>query len=318
MLITSNNNFKNMNQKETIYIVGHKSPDTDAVCSAIAYSEYLKHKGIIAVPTICGELNPETKYVLEYFGIEEPVNMCSIKDKKVILVDYNENSQGFINLEDANVVEVIDHHKIGFSSSSPIRFEIRPYGSTATIIAKKLFNSTTFKITRPIAGILLSAILSDTVIFKSSTTTSIDVKIAEELSKIAEIEDVQRFGIELKKKKSSLKGMTAEQIIKADFKSFEVGNNSFGIGQIEVVDLSEANERKNELIEELNKIKEKENFLFVILMVTDIINEGSQLLLSNGCESISFNEEIKDNSVYIKGMMSRKKDLVPQIMESIK
>lgn len=307
-----------MNQEDTIYIVGHKSPDTDAVCSAIAYSEYLKHKGIKAVPTICGELNPETKYVLEHFNIEEPISMCSTEDRKVILVDYNEDSQGFAGLERAKVVEVIDHHKIGFSSSSPIRFEIRPYGSTATIIAKKMFNNATFEITKPIAGILLSAILSDTVIFKSSTTTSIDVKVAEELSKIAEIEDVERFGIKLKKKKSSLKGMTAEQIIHADFKTFEVGNNSFGIGQVEVVDFSEAKERKNELIEELNRIKEEENLLFVVLMVTDIINEGSELLLSNGCESISFDGEVNDNSIYIEGMMSRKKDLVPKIMDSIK
>lgn len=307
-----------MNQEDTIYIVGHKSPDTDAVCSAIAYSEYLKHKGIIAVPTICGELNPETKYVLEHFNIEEPISMCSTEDRKVILVDYNEDSQGFAGLERAKVVEVIDHHKIGFSSSNPIRFEIRPYGSTATIIAKKMFNNATFEITKPIAGILLSAILSDTVIFKSSTTTSIDVKVAEELSKIAGIEDVERFGIELKKKKSSLKGMTAEQIIHADFKTFEVGSNSFGIGQVEVVDLSEAKERKNELIEELNRMKEEENLLFVVLMVTDIINEGSELLLSNGCESISFDGEVKDSSIYIKGMMSRKKDLVPKIMDSIK
>ncbi|KUK99410.1 MAG: Inorganic pyrophosphatase/exopolyphosphatase [Parcubacteria bacterium 32_520] len=307
-----------MNQEETIYIVGHKSPDTDAVCSAIAYSEYLKHKGIKAVPTICGELNPETKYVLEYFNVEEPISMCSTENRRVILVDYNEDSQGFAGLENARVVEVIDHHKIGFSSSNPIRFEIRPYGSTATIIAKKMFNNATFEITKPIAGILLSAILSDTVIFKSSTTTSMDVKIAEELSKIAEIEDVERFGIELKKKKSSLSGMTGEQIINADFKTFEVGNNSFGIGQVEVVDLSEAKQRKAELIEELNKIKQKDNLLFVILMVTDIINEGSELLLSDGHELISFNGEVKNNSIYIEGMMSRKKDLVPQIMESIK
>ncbi len=182
-----------------------------------------------------------------------------------------------------------------------------------------MFNNADFEITKPVAGILLSAILSDTVIFKSSTTTSMDVRIAEELSKIAEIEDVQRFGIELKKKKSSLSGMTAEQIINADFKTFEVGNNSFGIGQVEVVDLSEAKQRKIELIEELNKMKEKDNLLFVILMVTDIINEGSELLFSDGYESISFdNGEIKDNSIYIEGMMSRKKDLVPQIMESVK
>jgi len=307
-----------MNQEETIYIVGHKSPDTDAVCSAIAYSEYLKHKGIRAVPTICGELNPETKYVLEYFNIEEPISMCSTEDRKVILVDYNEDSQGFAGLENARVVEVIDHHKIGFSSSNPIRFEIKPYGSTATIIAKKMFNNANFEITKPIAGILLSAILSDTVIFKSSTTTSMDVRIAEQLSKIAEIEDVERFGIELKKKKSSLSGMTGEQIINADFKTFEVGNNSFGIGQVEVVDLSEAKQRKAELIEELNKMKQKDNLLFVILMVTDILNEGSELLLSDGYESISFDGEVNDNSIYIKGMMSRKKDLVPQIMESIK
>jgi manganese-dependent inorganic pyrophosphatase len=112
--------------------------------------------------------------------------------------------------------------------------------------------------------------------------------------------------------------MTGEQIINADFKTFEVGNNSFGIGQVEVVDLSEAKQRKAELIEELNKMKQKDNLLFVILMVTDILNEGSELLLSDGYESISFDGEVNDNSIYVEGMMSRKKDLVPQIMESIK
>lgn len=251
-----------MNQEETIYIVGHKSPDTDAVCSAIAYSEYLKHKGINAIPTICGELNQETKYVLQHFNIEEPISMCSTEERKVILVDYNEDSQGFAGLENAKIVEVIDHHKIGFSSSNPIRFEIKPYGSTATIIAKRMFNNADFQITKPIAGILLSAILSDTVIFKSSTTTSIDVKIAEQLSKIAEIEDVKSFGIEIKKKKSSLNGITAEQVIKTDFKPFETSNGNFGIGQVEVVDLAEAKERKKELIEELNKIKRKRKISF--------------------------------------------------------
>ena len=303
--------------EETIYIIGHKSPDTDTICSAIAYAEYLKSKGINAIPVKCEDINPETKFVLSYFGVEEPATIDSVADKKIVLVDHNEKSQCFEGMDSAKIIGVIDHHKMGFSSNEPIEVEIKPVGSTATIVAQRMIKEG-LPIDKKIAGLLLSAILSDTVIFKSSTTTKVDVETAEELNKIAGIEDIKAFGIEMKKKKSSLSGLTAEQIIKSDFKIFESPLGNFGIGQIETADLTEALSRKEELLKEMNSIKTKEVLMFLILMLTDIINEGSELLISEGFEPKDiFNKEIKDSSVYMEKMMSRKKDLLPILTSAL-
>jgi len=306
-----------MNKEDLIYIIGHKSPDTDTVCSAIAYAEYLNQKGFNVISAITGEINLETKYVLDYFKFETPVILDSLSQKNVILVDHNEESQRLDGFESANIIEVIDHHKINFTSSEPINFQVKPLGSTASLIAERMFNDKNFEISKPLAGILISAILSDTVVFKSNTTTPRDIEIAETLNKIAQIEDLQTFGIEIKKKKASLKGLNPEKIIYSDFKTFEACGNKFGVGQIEVVDLSEAKEMKKDLLEKMNEIAKRENLLFVILMMTDIINEGSELLISDNCDCIekAFNKKVNDNCVYLDKMMSRKKDLLPVVMK---
>ena len=298
--------------KETIYIIGHKSPDTDTVCSSIAYAEFLKKKKVDAIAAIPEELNPETKYILDYFKVKKPLKLNSIKGKKVFLVDHNESSQSPEGINEAEVIGIIDHHKIGCSFSAPIFFESKPLGSTATLIAQKMIEQQ-FKITKQLAGILLSAILSDTVIFKSSTTTEEDIKIAKILGEIAGIKNIKEFGIEIKKQKSNLKGMSAEKIIYSDFKIFEEDKVKFGVGQIETVDLEEAKEKKAELLKKMKEVIEKERLSFLILMLTDIINEGSELLISGESTYLkkAFNKEIKNDSIYIKNMMSRKKDLIP-------
>lgn len=297
-----------------IYITGHKSPDTDTICSAIAYAEYLRAKGHNAIPVRCGEINAETKFVLDYFTAEEPAEIGSIEGKEIILVDHNEKTQSPDGIDNAKIIGIIDHHKLDFSASNPIDIETKPFGSTATIIAKKMIDEG-LPINKSIAGLLFSAILSDTVIFKSSTTTSIDVEIAEKLNKIVEIADIKGFGIEMKKKKSSFSSFTPEQIVKSDFKVFQSSAGNFGIGQIEVVDTTEIMTRKEEIIKEMSIMKEKEGLLFLVLMVTDIINEGSELLISDGFDlSKILNKEVNNNSVYIEKMMSRKKDLLPLIV----
>jgi len=298
--------------KETIYIIGHKSPDTDTVCSSIAYAEFLKKKKVDAIAAIPEELNPETKYILDYFKVKKPLKLNSIKGKKVFLVDHNESSQSPEGINEAEVIGIIDHHKIGCSFSAPIFFESKPLGSTATLIAQKMIEQQ-FKITKQLAGILLSAILSDTVIFKSSTTTEEDIKIAKILGEIAGIKNIKEFGIEIKKQKSNLKGMSAEKIIYSDFKIFEEDKVKFGVGQIETVDLEEAKEKKTELLKKMKEVVEKEKVSFLILMLTDIINEGSELLICGDTSYLekAFNKEIKNDSIYIKNMMSRKKDLIP-------
>jgi manganese-dependent inorganic pyrophosphatase len=215
---------------------------------------------------------------------------------------------------------VLDHHKISFELGYPVKFHAEPAGSTATLVAKILLADKKYKITPQTAGLLLSAILSDTVVFKSATTTKEDKDMALLLGKKARAKDLKKFGIEVKEKKASLKGLTADQIIKSDFKEFEAGGRKFAIGQIEVVKLDEAKSRKTELLKRMEEIKNENALDFAVLMETDIIKEGSELLVSGNQNpiEIAFGIKLADNSAYLKGMMSRKKDLLPPLMETLK
>ena len=305
-------------EKEIIYVIGHKSPDTDTVCSAIAYAAYLKKTARInAVPAVSGDLNPETQFVLDQFKTAVPVKLASAEGKKLVLVDHNEKSQNPDGVEGAKIIEVLDHHKIGFVCSEPIIFHTEAVGSTATLVAKKMMADKKFKITSRLAGLLVSAILSDTVVFKSATTTKIDIEIAKKLGKKAKIKNLKKFGIEIKKQKASLKGMDAEKIIYSDFKPFEAGGKKFGVGQVEVVDLAEAKERKGEIVQKMAEIAEKEGFSFVALMVTDIMKEGSEVFIAGDSTSLekAFGKPVADSSVYLEKAMSRKKDFLPPLMK---
>jgi len=306
-----------MAEPETIYVVGHKNPDTDSVCSAIAYARFKaltgdpEHKAVR-----CGELNPETKFLLNYFKVPEPELIKSIEKKKVILVDHHELGQVCDGVKDAVILEVIDHHRVSpFETASPILFHTEPVGSTATIIADFFFYQ---KVTMPkeIAGILLGSILSDTVIFKSPTTTLKDKQIAQELNKIVGI-SIESFGIELKKAKSSIKGTPIKDIIMADFKEFSFSGTKVGIGQIEVVEFSEAEARKAEITAELKKIMEKEGMKLACLMITNIMTEGTKLLFAGdkGIVEKAFNKQTADSEVYLENVMSRKKQIVPEIQK---
>jgi manganese-dependent inorganic pyrophosphatase len=304
--------------KDTVYVIGHKSPDTDTVCSSIAYAEYLKRSKINATAAVCGDLNPETKFVLNYFTVDKPKKLESVVGKTLVLVDHNEVSQMPNGADSAEIVEVLDHHKISFERNEPIKFHSEPLGSTATIVAKIML-ANKFKITKPLAGILVSAILSDTVVFRSTTTTDTDIKIAKILGKIAKITDLKKFGIEIKKQKASLKGMTATQILHSDFKTFETNGKKFAVGQIEVVELAEAQSRATEILNEMEKTNQTKGLTFTALMVTDIINCGSQLLIAGDASLIekTFKKNCADRSLYLEKMMSRKKDLLPPLLKSL-
>ncbi|TDA27486.1 MAG: manganese-dependent inorganic pyrophosphatase, partial [Archaeoglobi archaeon] len=195
-----------------LYVVGHKNPDTDSVCSAISFAHLLnewkrtkKMEKVMrldfeAVPAVQGELNAETKFVLEKFGFKTPQKLLDATGKKIALVDHTEKAQSLDNLEKGEIVAIVDHHKLGdITTPNPIFFMALPVGCTATVL-KILYDKTGIDVPRNIAGIMLASILSDTVIFKSATTTELDKKVAEELAKIAEIEDMIKFGIEVKAK----------------------------------------------------------------------------------------------------------------------
>jgi len=300
---------------EEIYVFGHKSPDTDTICSAIAYA---KIKNLI--PGRLGEINEETKFVLEKFGLEAPMLIENVEGKKVILLDHNEFQQSAEGIEKAEILEVIDHHKIKFSYNKPIKFLTEPLGSTATLIAKhfeKEIEKAEVKERKKIKGLLLSAILSDTVVFKSATTTQEDKKIAEKLAKETGIDDIIKFGIEIKKSKGSIKGKSLESIIMADFKDYDFNGKKVGIGQVEIVDINEIYEIKDQISKILENLKDK-SYEMVVFMATDIIKEGSELFFAGDKVKIekAFNVKIAGNSVYIPGLMSRKKQVVPNLQQN--
>lgn len=288
------------------YIIGHKSPDTDTVVSAIAYSIF-KENGY--KPAIPGQLNEETRFVLEKFGFEAPELLESAGENEFVLVDHNEEAQRIEGLISDKVIEVVDHHKMNFSNSKPIPIIVKPYGSTATIISE-MFLRKDRDIDENLAGLLLSAILSDTVIFKSPTTTEEDRKIASVLADIAVVENIEQYGIELVKKKAQVSSKSAEEIIRTDFKDFNIKDKKIGVGQIELVETKEIEAKKNEILGKLEQICNEGNYFGIILMVSDIIKEGSYLWLAGNKEELRKAFGLDETS-YLQGTLSRKKQIVP-------
>ncbi|MCK5043351.1 MAG: manganese-dependent inorganic pyrophosphatase, partial [Candidatus Aenigmarchaeota archaeon] len=259
----------------TIYIVGHKNPDTDSICAAIAYADLKKKTGETEdiIPARSGDINDETRFILDKFGAEDPALLKDASGKKVILVDHSEPKQRPENMDKGEIVEVLDHHNINFTQATPILFHAEPAGSTSTIIARMYFEKD-IKIPKNIAGILLGAIISDTVIFKSPITTQEDKDIAEKLKQIAGIDNLKKFGIDMFNAKSGWSEKTAEQIIKTDYKEYELGGKKIGIAQVETVDASELEPRKAEFLDIMKKIKEKSSLDTIMVLLTDVIKEG--------------------------------------------
>lgn len=299
-----------------VYVVGHKSPDTDSICAAIAYAELKKKLGVDAVPARLGELNSETDFVLKKFGIPVPELMTDATGKKLIIVDHSETTQAPDNFDKAEVVEIVDHHKIGdITTPNPIFFLAMPVGCTCTII-KKLYDYFGIEIPKEIAGIMLSAILSDTVMFKSVTTTDEDKERAKELAKIAGIEDIEAYAMEMFKAKSDIAGKTPRDLIFRDFKDYVMSGKKVGVGQIEIVDLSLLADIKDSIYEEMKKVKEEAQRHSVFLMLTDIMKEATELLVVTDEPAVvekAFGIPLKEKSVWLEKVMSRKKQVVPPL-----
>jgi manganese-dependent inorganic pyrophosphatase len=300
------------------YVVGHKSPDSDSICSAIAYTYYLNKKGNKATACRTGDINKETEFILDRFKFEKPKFLKSAKGKNLILVDHNEKEQSPDDIDEANLVQIIDHHKVNFSHAKPISFYIEPIGSTASIIAKQFLKDPNVKLTKEIAGLLLSAILSDTVIFRSPTTTREDIIIAKTLAEEADIENIEDFGIEIKKAKSSLKGQKIKDIILGDFKENKFGKKIIGCGQVEVCDLKEVEEKEEDLKKEIEKIAKERDYDLLVFLATDIIQRGSKVLFWEKEDYMekTFNKKPENNSFYLEGVMSRKKQIIPPLTKT--
>jgi|WetSurMetagenome_2_1015567.scaffolds.fasta_scaffold02039_7 manganese-dependent inorganic pyrophosphatase len=302
-----------------IYVIGHKSPDLDSVAAAIVLAD-LKNKLEKTdeyIPAIAGEPNKETDCCVGKFGFKMPEKLETLKGKKVFLVDHNEESQIQDGFAEAEIVGVIDHHKINFKCEKPIEFKNLPWGATCTILARQYLNKN-IELNKNLAGLILSAILVDTVITKSPTCTDIDKEVIEKLAKIAVVDDWKAMGMEIFKVRGAVAEMSAEQIIKNDFKDFAFKAGKFGIGQIETVDLNDFSAKEESLTAELAKMQAEGGYHSVILFITDIINEGSKFLVATSDADAmekALNGKLVDNKIYIPGILSRKKQVVPMMTE---
>ncbi len=298
-----------------IHVFGHKIPDTDAICSAVGYAYLLNQIGKDAKAFRLGEPNAETKLVLEKFGVQAPELLDNVAGKDVWLMDHNEFVQSADGIEEANIVGVIDHHKIKFAYDKPITYIALPWGSSSTIVAK-LYEIYGVEMPKEIAGCLLSAILSDTVIFKSPTTTEVDREIAARLAAIAGVEDMTKWGIEMFKAKSKIGEKSAREIVLNDYKVYEFAGKKFLINQVEVIDDSEVLQRKDEILEEMKKVKDEQGLFAVLTMVTDIMKEGTTLLVvADDYAPIekAFGKNVENGAIWLPGVMSRKKQIVPPL-----
>lgn len=262
-----------------ILIFGHKNPDTDSICSALAYADLKGKLGVSVEPVRLGVVSNETHYALEYFDVEAPRLIEKVEEDiaGVILVDHNEFQQSVDNIGDQKILEVIDHHRIAnFQTADPLYFRAEPVGCTATII-KKMYEENNVDIPKSIAGLMLSAILSDLLLLKSPTCTDVDIEAADALAELAGV-DMQKYGLDMLKAGADLSDKSIAELLSMDSKEFTMGDTKVEIAQINTVDTEEVYAEQFKIEQAIDTIiKEKDLGLF-LLVVTDILNNDSEIL----------------------------------------
>ncbi|MGZ9793980.1 manganese-dependent inorganic pyrophosphatase [Bacillus atrophaeus] len=306
---------------EKILIFGHQNPDTDTICSAIAYADLKNKLGFNTEPVRLGQVNEETKYALDYFKKESPrlVETAANEVNGVILVDHNERQQSIKDIEDVQILEVIDHHRIAnFETSEPVYYRAEPVGCTATIL-NKLYKENNVTIEKEIAGLMLSAIISDSLLFKSPTCTEQDVTAAKELAEIAGV-DAEEYGLNMLKAGADLSKKTVEELITLDAKEFNLGGKKVEIAQVNTVDIEDVKKRQPELEAALSKVIAEKNLDLFLLVITDILeNDSLALAIGDQTDKVekAFNVTLENNTALLKGVVSRKKQVVPVLTDAI-
>lgn len=305
---------------EKVLVFGHKNPDTDTICSAIAYAELKTKIGMDAEPVRLGQINGETQYALDYFKAEAPrlVETVASEVNAVILVDHNERQQSVSDLDKVQVLEVIDHHRIAnFETSDPLYYRAEPVGCTATIL-NKLYKEKGIAITKQTAGLMLSAIISDSLLFKSPTCTEEDIQAARELAEIAGV-DSETYGLEMLKAGADLSEKTAIDLISLDAKEFSMGSSKVEIAQVNAVDTNEVLARQAELETVISAVIDEKKLDLFLFVVTDILtNDSVALALGNATQAVekAYNVQLSNNTAVLKGVVSRKKQIVPVLTET--
>lgn len=305
----------------SVLIFGHKNPDTDAVCSAVAYAELKSQLGVSVEAVRLGEVNPETQFVLNHFQVQAPrfVETVANETSEVILVDHNERQQSATDIAEVQVLEVIDHHRIAnFETSNPLYYRAEPVGCTATIL-NKLYKENGVSIKKEIAGLMVSAIISDTLLLKSPTCTPQDVQAARELAEIAGV-NLEDYGLQMLKAGADLSQKTVSQLISLDAKEFPIGNFKVEIAQVNAVDVNDVLSRQSEVESVLTKVIEDKQLDLFLFVITDILkNDSVGIALGRAASAVekAFNTSLDGTRVVLKGVVSRKKQIVPPLTDTL-
>ena len=302
-----------------LQVFGHQSPDTDSTGAPIIWSWYLKEKkGLSAAPKLLGEPNTEALFVLDHWGFEKPGIINSInKGDSVIIVDTNNPAELPAGINDADIQGIIDHHKLvgGLETSGPIDITIRPVACTATIMFD-LMGDDVSDMPDPIKGLALSCIISDTLEFRSPTTTRRDREVAESLAKDLKI-DVSDYASKLFRAKSDVSDFSDAQLLRMDSKKYPIADLMFRVSVLETTEPDMIFRRKSSLIEAMETVCAEDSVDHVLFFVVDILREESTLFVPN--KSVkkvaekSFGVNVSDNSVLLPGVVSRKKQIIPNL-----
>ena len=300
-------------------VFGHKSPDSDTITSSLVMANLEKKLGNVEAKAYrLGNINKETEFILNYLDIEAPDLLDKVEDDaNVILVDHNSPAESVDNLENARILKVVDHHKLALETSYPLYLRFEPVGCTQTILCK-LYEENDVEINKEIATLMLSAIISDTLLLKSPTTTDDDIQAVKKLAEIAGI-DYEEYGLEMLKAGTDLSEFTIEEILSLDAKQIDFKNVKSIVNQVNTADISDVMMMKDELEEGMNKIIEDENLDLFMLLITDIINGNSQVIALGANAALvekAYDVKLEDNTVLLEGVISRKKQVVPIMTDS--
>ncbi len=301
------------------YIFGHKNPDTDSITSSLVMADFEKKKGNAeAVACRLGNVNKETEYVLNYLGIEAPELIENVEDgANVILVDHNSPKESIDNLDNVNILKVVDHHKIALETSYPLFYRAEAVGCTETIMYK-LYKENGFEIDKKVATLMVSAIISDTLLLKSPTTTDDDRKAVKELAEIAGV-NPEIYGLEMLKAGTDLSSFSIDEILHLDAKKIDFKDVKSIVNQVNTADILEVMNLKADLEARMNEIINEENLDLFMLLITDIVNSNSQVIALGKSASLvekAYGVKLENNTALLKGVVSRKKQVVPVMTEN--
>ena len=301
-------------------IFGHTNPDTDSICSALAYADLKTKIGADVEAVRLGAVSAETQFVLDTFTTEAPRLVESVAGEatQVILVDHNERQQSASDIGDVTIAEVIDHHRIAnFETAGPLYYRAEPVGCTATIVFK-MFKESGVAVSQQIGGLMLSAIISDTLLLKSPTCTPEDIAAAQELAVIAGV-DLQTYGLELLKAGANLRARSIAQLVSTDSKEFPMGEAKVEIAQVTAIDVDDVLSRQDELEAALRDIVAAKGLDLFLFVVTDILNNDSVAVAVGpraATVETAYDVTLENNRARLKGVVSRKLQIVPVLTET--